>query len=204
MREIHFCVKLKTQRYPVLIGLILFALTIGCRDEDTSYGPEVDLTGCSFSNTSANYDYRNSDTIPANSYQVIFELQTDNDYALEYGINPQVQNKISQVEITTLSDLNGYAEAGSLVNDFFLVYDTYEYDRIYSTINDFISNEGVFKRLDSGRLIFTNQNRLDKPYSNIIAEGDTVQCQFRIKVSFDNQLSVQQTLSVTLTGNHEF
>jgi hypothetical protein len=189
-----------------LMTAVIFLLfgTQSCNNDDETYGPELEITGCHFTNYSANYDYLYSDTIPANSYQIALSLQSDNEYALEYGINPKVKNTIESINIETLDGLNGYALPGTQVNRFFLVEDETEWQNGYRTIDDFVANDGMFSNLTSGRLIFTNQNQLTRPYENIVAEGDTISCRFRLTILFNNQLTEQQTLNVTLTGNHEY
>jgi len=184
--------------------LILLSITLcfsACQNNEAvdPLGPEFVVDNASFKNYSTDWNYQNTDSIPADSYKIAVNLQSSNPYAATYGINPVQQNRIVDIEILTLLDFNDYAAAGDKINDLFLVQKGNSYDELYQTIPVFLQEEeGYFEGIDKGKLVFTNQTGVGTLYDELIINEDVIPCEFKVKMTFDNALVIEDTLRVTL------
>ena len=70
---------------------------------------------------------------------------------------------------------------------------------LYQTIDDFLKiSDGAFYSLDSGRLIFTNQDKIGVHSNKIIEKNDSIAVSIFVKLLFDDNLELSDTLKVTL------
>ena len=184
-----------------LILLLLAICFSACQNYEAAdpLGPEFVVDNASFKNYSTDWNFQNTDSIPADSYKIAVNLKSNNPYAEAYGINPVQQNRIVDIEILTLLDFNDYATAGDTINDFFLVQKGNSYDGLYQTIPVFLKEEeGYFEGIDKGKLVFTNQTRIGTFYDELVINDDVIPCEFKVKMTFDNTLVIEDTLRVTL------
>lgn len=196
---------LPMKKYSLLshsLFFILLFLLFGCQNNDNDINDEeFIITDASFQNY-PEYYYSEEGLIPANSYKIAINLGTNNSYASRFGINPVQQNKIVGISIITLLDLKNFAKKGDNINDLFLVQKNRYGRELYQTIETFLKEEeGKFESLDSGKLVFTNQDKIIGDAIPIIQKNDTIPVQLYVKLTFDNKLEISDTLFVTLFSN---
>lgn len=188
----------------ILLFMLLQFLNSGCQkyDDDDVYDRSFTINDATFRNYSENYMYDGKNIIPANSYKIAVNLSTNNRYATEFGINPVQQNKIVGITIKTLLDLKDYAKKGANINELFLVQKGRDNHELYQTIETFLKKEkGMFERIDSGKFVFTNQDEISVKSNPIIQKNDTIPVKLYLKLLFDNELEISDTLNVTLFSN---
>lgn len=192
--------------YPVLLHLLIVVLIqhllLGCQHQDDEIqNQSFIVTDAILQNFTEDYNYINKNIIPANSYKIAVNLATYNSYAQSYGINPIQQNKIVEISIKTLLDLKDFAKKGETVNDYFLV-EKGNRRELYQTIEAFLVQEdGKFENLNSGKFVFTNQDKIVGKYNTLIQKNDTLPVKFFVRLLFDDGLEVSDTLSTILFSN---
>ncbi|MFV0346673.1 MAG: hypothetical protein ACK5IQ_10580 [Bacteroidales bacterium] len=163
-----------------LFKLLLFTAGfafLSCNSDDDSepYGPEVNLAGFTLSTL--------KDTMKASQFQIYISYKSDNEYALEYGINPQVLTSIDSLSVT-LIDAGGNPNFnnGTNMNPYFVVDDNIRYNELYKTIDTYVSSNNVRSLTPS--LVFTNQNKLAPKNDTLVI--DTLNAEFQVKIEMTN------------------
>ena len=180
--------------------LSFFVFSINCQfyDSEEPFDPFYSIDSATFDNIDR-YGRTSSSFIEADEYKIGINLSSQNEYASRFGINPKQQNKIIDLNLNTLFNIKNYALKGENINHFFLVENGKNAGILYQTIDDFLKiSDGAFYSLDSGRLIFTNQDKIGVHSNKIIEKNDSIAVSIFVKLLFDDNLELSDTLKVTL------
>ena len=180
--------------------LSFFVFSINCQfyDSEEPFDPFYSIDSATFDNFDR-YGRTSSSFIEADEYKIGINLSSQNEYASRFGINPKQQNKIIDLNLITLFNIKNYALKGENINHFFLVENGKNAGILYQTIDDFLKiSDGAFYSLDSGRLIFTNQDKIGVHSNKIIEKNDSIAVSIFVKLLFDDNLELSDTLKVTL------
>lgn len=180
--------------------LSIFVFSINCQfyDSEEPFDPFYTVDSATFDNIDG-YGRTSNSFIEADEYKIGINLSSQNEYARQFGINPKQQNKIIDLNLKTLKDIKSFAKKGENINHFFLVENGKNSGSLYQTIDDFLKiSEGAFISLDSGRLIFTNQDKIGVNHKKIIQKNDSIAVSIFVKLLFDDNLELSDTLKVTL------
>jgi hypothetical protein len=170
------------------ISLLIFACT---KDENEPYGPNYEITGIKLEISNKE---RYNDTIPANVFKVKIILMSDNDYAQQYGLNPRLKSKITNLQVS----LDNYDElplvTGSNAAPYFVIEDGNSYDSLYETIEQYVGKEQIVSL--APRLVFTNQTILGPKADKLVT--DTVSIELSVKLTLDNNVSYSTQVKTVL------
>ncbi|MFV0590684.1 MAG: hypothetical protein ACK5M7_04815 [Draconibacterium sp.] len=170
------------------LGILLFACS---EDDNVPYGPDYEIAGIKLDVDNSEY-YR--DTIPADVFKLKLTMLSDNDYAHQYGLNPNLTSKITDVQIM-LGNHEGFPGIDSAeVNKYFVVDDGGSYDSLYETIEQYTSKEKI-KSL-TPYLLFTNQTSLAAKAGKLVT--DTVAVQLKVQLTLDNKKTFSKQVSTVL------
>ncbi|MFV0505456.1 MAG: hypothetical protein ACK5L5_01915 [Bacteroidales bacterium] len=178
----------------ILLALASGLLIAACEnsgDEET-FGPDVELMGFEL--------FQDYDTIRVEMFKMYVRYNTNNNYALEYAINPQIFTDINDINITLLSGMSSIFADGTNMNKYFLVDDDTHGDELYQTIGNY-TDEAQIRSLNPS-LVFTNQYEL-KPNADAIIppNSDTLNLAFAVQIDMTTRglrKSYVDTLKCTL------
>ncbi|MFV0484517.1 MAG: hypothetical protein ACK5MG_10565 [Bacteroidales bacterium] len=160
-----------------LILLSVGFVFLSCSNDNDSepYGPEANLSGFTLSTP--------RDTMRASQFQIYITYNYDNEYALEYGLYPQVLTSIDSLSVT-LIDAGGNPSFnnGTNMNPYFVVNDNLRHNELYQTIDTYVSANKI--RCLNPYLVFTNQNKLAPKNDPLIS--DTLDAEFQVKIEMTN------------------
>jgi len=180
--------------------LSFFVFSINCQfyDSEEPFDPFYSIDSATFDNFDR-YGRTSSSFIEADEYKIGINLSSQNEYASRFGINPKQQNKIIDLNLNTLFNIKKLCTKRRKHQSFFLVENGKNAGILYQTIDDFLKiSDGAFYSLDSGRLIFTNQDKIGVHSNKIIEKNDSIAVSIFVKLLFDDNLELSDTLKVTL------
>ncbi len=179
--------------------LFVFLYLIGvvsCKedDDDSAYGPEYEINDFDVSVYESDYY---EDSIPANTLRLELSYLSDNDYAFDYGLNPQLTSVITGLNV----NLSGGQIAEGIVapvdvSDYFLVFD-HEYfhaSDLYETIGQYIEGQKI--ETLTPYLVFTNKTSLSAKAENLVT--DTVNISLEVTLTLDNSVVITKNINTIL------
>ncbi|WP_461632251.1 hypothetical protein [Labilibaculum euxinus] len=177
---------------------LLYGLSVSCSDGDNEpYGPEYEVDGVELSLRNDYYYRDKGDTISADKFVIMMKLKSDNEYAQDYGLNPQMVSEITDIKVSVLSDgLYAGIAKNDDVSRFFLMDDGEHYytEDLYQTIAQYVE-AGVTKSSEP-YLYFTNQTELAPKAVALIS--DTITLAFKVDLTLKNNKTFNDQLRVTL------
>ncbi len=180
---------------PVLWGILCLISFVSCSDDDDyALGPEYEIND--FEVSVYESDYYN-DTIPADIFKLKLTYLSDNDYAFDYGLSPQLVSEITDLKVElTEGNIAEEIQSPMDVSDYFLVRDSeYSYSTgLYQTIEQYITNQDI--NTLTPYLIFTNQTSLSASAGELIT--DTVSVTIKISLTLDDTSTISKQLSTVI------
>lgn len=182
-----------------LMAMLAGAMLYACAEEDSAdyaYGPEYSIDEVGVSVKSFNGQ---TDTIPASVFKLILTLSSENSYAQNYGLNPNVINPISKLNIS----LDNYLELGletTDANKYFVVDDNSSYNSLYETIDQYLAKKT--KKSTQPYLLFTNQTNYGGKYSALITTATTLNFTVDVTLQDDEKFSTKLTVVLTNSENN--
>lgn len=184
----------------ILPIILLCMLLASCNKDNTPYGSEYEINGIELKTNDSS-----KDTISASQFVIKMLLKSDNKYAEEYGLEPRLKSKISDIKVEVLSDgLHPSIAKNDDVSRFFVIDDQVYYDEndyynyykngLYITIPEYVSR-GVIKSLKPV-LYFTNQTRL-APKADVLIT-DTLALAFKVELKLENNRIFSDQISTVL------
>ncbi len=181
--------------FKTLIGGFLITITLfSCSEDDSVFGPEYEINDFNVSIYESDY-YR--DTIPASIFKIKLTYLSDNEYAFDYGLSPQLNSDITDLSIRLIEGgIKGIFEAPMDVSHYFLVLDNdYAYSTgLYQTLDQYIEKEDI--NTLTPYLIFTNQVSLSPSSKELIS--DTVKVTLEISLTLDNTNTITKQVKTVI------
>ncbi len=180
----------------MLLGLLCLVGIVSCNedDDDSTYGPDYEISD--FDVSVYNSDEYN-DSIPAGIFKLELSYLSDNDYAFDYGLNPQLTSVITDLNVKLLEgDISDGLTAPMDVSDYFLVFDheSFYSSDLYETIDQYVEDQEI--ETLTPYLVFTNMTSISAKAETLVT--DTIDISLEISLTLDNTDVITKQINTVL------
>ncbi len=180
----------------ILLALLCLICVVACKEDDdeSTYGPEYEINDFDVSVYESDYY---EDSIPADILRLEISYLSDNDYAFDYGLNPQLTSVITDLHVNLLEgEISEGIVAPADLSDYFLVFD-HEYfhaSDLYETIDQYIEGQQI--ETLTPYLVFTNKSSLSAKAESLVT--DTVNISLEVTLTLDDTDVITKNLNTIL------